>query len=400
MTLVDIFLFLLLGVIALAISFFAILRNEIAGINRLLLWLRGQLDSFTVRGSATTSEKEKQVIQETLRVCEKLKKVSLEEWDFKSETFSLVEKIAFIYHPDARAPMEQARLGDVLEAVQEANQKVLNVIHLPRINYITQFRVIQIFESFNSSSDDNNSDREKNPGIWNRLLKPVLLIGQTRVVRSLLIQWMLLVGEAAIKIYGTNPEESDVEAEAILAEWDSLQDEPSLPLPENVEQIVSSSKKEILFSATSISWKRARQIYFSLADQIARHYHSDSPCPIYEVRVCDLLKSVADSLEGIGRLGQKPVLNKLLRVRVSQLTQARDLALPLGQNKILEWVNKYQVGLVAKWSHTLYKTLQKKQPGILLRDVVFGVVKEGGKRWLVLHLHRKIAIEANKLYGR
>jgi len=35
-----------------------------------------------------------------------------------------------------------------------------------------------------------------------------------------------------------------------------------------------------------------------------------------------------------------------------------------------------------------------------LRDVVFGVVKEGGKRWLVLHLHRKIAIEANKLYGR
>ena len=81
------------------------------------------------------------------------------------------------------------------------------------------------------------------------------------------------------------------------------------------------------------------------------------------------------------------------------MTQAKDIALPLGQNKILEWVNKYQVGGIAKWSHTLYKTLQKKQPEILLRDVAFGVVKEGGKRWLVLYLHGKVAAEANKLYG-
>jgi hypothetical protein len=111
-----------------------------------------------------------------------------------------------------------------------------------------------------------------------------------------------------------------------------------------------------------------------------------------------LLKSVADSLEGVARLGQKPVLNKILKIRVSKLTQAKYIALPLGQNKILEWVNKYQVGGIAKWSHTLYKTLQKK-PGILLRDVAFGVFKEGGKRWLVLYLHDKIAAEANKLYG-
>ena len=98
-------------------------------------------------------------------------------------------------------------------------------------------------------------------------------------------------------------------------------------------------------------------------------------------------------------MGKKPVLNKILKIRVSKLTQAKDIALPLGQNKILEWVNNYQVGGIAKWSHTLYKTLQKKQPGILLRDVAFGVVKEGGKRWLVLYVHGKIAAEANKLYG-
>ncbi len=400
MTPFDIFLSLLLGIIIVGGAFVLCMAKELAGINRLLLWSRGQLDSFTARGQTTTSEKEKRAIEEVLSRCEKLKQVSLEDWDFKSENFSLIEKISSIYHPDASVPLEQARLGDILDAIQEANQKVLSVIHLPRINSVTQFRLIQVLENLNSSSNNKNSDREKSRGIWSRLLKPVFLMGQTRVVRSLLTQWVLLVGEAAIKVYGTRSEESDVEAEAILAEWDTLQDEPSVPLSENVEQIVSSSKKEILFSATSISWKRARKIYISLADQIARHYHSDSPFPIYEVRVCDLLKSVADTLEAIGRLSQKPVLNKLLRVRVSQLTQARDFALPLGQNKIMEWVNRYQVGSVAKWSHTLYKTLQKKQPGVLLRDVVFSVVKEGGKRWLVLHLHRKIAVEANKLYGR
>ena len=77
----------------------------------------------------------------------------------------------------------------------------------------------------------------------------------------------------------------------------------------------------------------------------------------------------------------------------------KDLALPLGQSKVMEWVNKYQVGGIAKWSHTLYKTLQKKQLGILLRGVAFEVVKEGGNRWLVLYLHSKIATEANKLYS-
>ncbi|MBC8283146.1 MAG: hypothetical protein H8E32_04975 [Nitrospinae bacterium] len=400
MTPIDIFLVLLLGILALAISFSVILRNEIAGMNRLFSWMNGQLDSFTARGSATTSEKEKQAIQETLSACEKLKKVSLEEWDLKSETFSLIEKIAFIYHPNATSPMEQARLGDVLDAVQQANQKVLKIIHLPRINYVTQFRVIQVFESFNTSSNTKNKVRQKNRGIGSYLLKPIFEIGQTRVVRLLLIQWLLLVGEAALKVYGSNLDEGEVEAEAILDELDSLKDEPDVLLPENVNQIVQSSKKKILYSATSISWRKAGQVYLALSEEIARHYHPESSHPSYEVCISDLLKSVSDSLEGIGRLGQKPVLNKVLKIRISQLTQARDMALPLGQNKILEWANKFEVGRVAKWSHTLYRTLQKKQPGILLRDVVFGLVKEGGKRWLVLYFHGKIAAEANKLYGR
>ena len=286
-------------------------------------------------------------------------------------------------------------MEDVLEALQEANQKILHVIHLPQVEYVTQFRVAHIFKNYKTSPNNSRDTGPSKSGIKSRLLKPLIL---KWVVRSLLIQWVLLVGEAALKVYGGDKEEGGVEAEAVLADLENLPDAPDIPLPESVKKIVESSKKKIVFSPTEIPWRKVGQIYFILTDQIARHYHSDSTFPIYEARVCDLLKSVADFLEGVTRLGQKPVLNKILKIRISRLTQAKDLALPFGQNKISEWVNKYQVGGIAKWSHTLYRTLQKKQPGILLRDVVLGIVKEGGKRWFVLYLHGKVAAEANKLY--
>ena len=385
---------LLLGVVALATM--VSIRNKLVGGYRLLSWMRRRISLLKGRGQKAVSEKEQQAIKETLLACERLRNVSFEEWDFKSTTLSLIKKIAFIYHPNATAPIEQARLGDVLDALQEAYQKILHVIHLPQVEYVTQFRVIQIFDSYKISSKNPKKTGSNKSGIKKRLLEPLIL---KWVVRSLLIQWVLLVGEAALEVYGGNQEEGVVEAEGILAELEKLPDATDIPVPENVKTIIDSSKKKIVFSPTVIPWQKIGQIYFMLTEQIARYYHSDSTFPIYEVRVCDLLKSVADSLEGVARLGQKPVLNKILKIRVSKLTQAKDIALPLGQNKILEWVNKYQVGGIAKWSHTLYKTLKKKQPEILLRDVAFGVVKEGGKRWLVLYLHGKVAAEANKLYG-
>jgi CMP-2-keto-3-deoxyoctulosonic acid synthetase len=149
-------------------------------------------------------------------------------------------------------------------------------------------------------------------------------------------------------------------AEVLLADLENLLDSSEAPLPEGVKLIVESSKKKIVFSPTTIPWRKVGQIYFTLIDKIARYYHSDSAYPIYEALVCDLLKSVADYLEGVAALRQKPVLNKRLKIKISQLTQAKDLALPLGQNKIMELVNKYQVGSIAKWSHTLNKNLQNK----------------------------------------
>jgi hypothetical protein len=58
-------------------------------------------------------------------------------------------------------PIEQVRLGDVLEALQEANQKILHFIRLPQIKYMTQFRVGQIFDNGKTSPNNPNDTMQK-----------------------------------------------------------------------------------------------------------------------------------------------------------------------------------------------------------------------------------------------
>ena len=122
----DILLFLLLGIIVLGTI--ASIANYVIGGYRLLSWMKRQRDSFSMRGGTTTSEKEQKAIQETLLACDQLQKTDLKKWKFKLETISLIEKISSIYHPNSPVSIEQARLGDILEALQEANQKILHII--------------------------------------------------------------------------------------------------------------------------------------------------------------------------------------------------------------------------------------------------------------------------------
>lgn len=398
MTLIEGLLALLLGVVALSLLLVVCLREEIAGSYRLLSWMRQRLDSLRSRLRGTVSEKERAAIEEILNDCHNLGKEEINLQSFKSQTFSLIERIAAIYHPDASAPLEQARLGDILAALQEANQKVLNVMNLPRLDTMTRFRVVQVFPRVPALG--KNDGGTNGSTIKNTVLGPLIRKIRSLIVKSLLVQWQLLAGEAAIKVYGENPTQGEPELEGLLAEWENVQEVPDVILPENVKRITESSKKEIVFSLTSITWHKAGQVYLALTEKIAGHYHSDSSAPLYEVRVCDLLESVSNSLDWASQLGQKPVLNKLLSIRIAHLTQAKEIALPFAEDKVMGWMKKYQVGRIAKWSRTFYRTLHKKQPGILFRDVVLGVVKEGGKRWLVLYLHGKVAEEANKLYSR
>ena len=364
------------------------LKHNFYGCYRFFSFANKRLEALKLRSDQSRNKEEQQAIQEIFVSIDGLKLTSLMEWKFKTQSLLLINKIASIYNPNVSRPMESARLAEIFEALKEMSQKILKIIHLPGVGFITQFRLSQFFEN---RKESHNRRR----GIFSY----VAIKMEGWIFKSLVVQWQLLVGEAAIAIFSQTSLDEEIEAEKILAEWDYFEEEPDPSLSEDVQQIAESSKKEIIFSVKSISWKEAGKIYLNLADQIARYYHPDSEFPIYEMRVCDLLKSVSSFLEELGRRAQSPVLKNILKIRIIQLTQAKEIVLPLGEKKLLRWIDRYQLGQITKWSHTLFKVLQKKQPGILLRDVVFSVIKEGGKRWLVLYIHGKIAVESNKLYG-
>ena len=109
-----------------------------------------------------------------------------------------------------------------------------------------------------------------------------------------------------------------------------------------------------------------------------RQPHSSEP--LHEVEIYDLLKSLSSYLEWTWQLSQKSVLNKILRFRVFYLKEAREVVLPFSDNKLFDWIKKYQVGRAAKSSKTIFKILQKEKTTLLFRDVAIGVMKEVCKR--------------------
>lgn len=306
-----------------------------------------------------------------------------------SDTLRLISQVAAVYHPDEKAPMEQARIGNVLSAFLELNRQIVDMLETPGLERLTQFRLREVMPGF-----ETNKKSSAPAFVLDFFKRRVRMI----VVRALWIQWILLAGESAIKVYGERRATDEVpDPETLLDEMDPLQDELDPSLPDDVREVVEASRKNILFALKPLPWAEVKSIYISLAENIARVWHPESPAPLYEVRLYDLLTS--GYLECAGRLGQKPLLKKIRGLRLSYLTGAREAAAPFAESKLFDWAKKYQMGRAAKWSKTIFKTLQKKQPGILFRDVAIGVAAEGGKRWLILVLHRKIANETNKLYG-
>ena len=71
---------------------------------------------------------------------------------------------------------------------------------------------------------------------------------------------------------------------------------------------------------------------------------------------------------------------KNVEVSGVQFNRGVGSGLPFSDNKLIDWIKKYQVGRAAKWSKTIFKTLQKKQMAFLFGDEAIGVVKEGCKR--------------------
>lgn len=338
------------------------------------------------------SPQERESIESVLKVCsyyQKEKFAKEEDLNFFSSTVCLLNRIASIYNPEDDDPINRARIGKVLSAFQQMNQKILTMIETSDLKALTQFRLKEGVPGINEKSSQGGFSLV--PSFIERRLRVM-------VIRALWIQWLLLVAETAIQIYGEQPVDETPDPESLLEEMDQLKEDADLSLPDEVREIVETSRKKILFSVKPLPWVETKSIYTLLTENIARAWHPESPAPLYEVRVYDLLKSLAGYLEWAGQLSQKPVLNKMLGLRLSHLKGAKNITFPFAENKLFDWLEQYQVGRAAKWSKTMFKTLKKKQPAILFRDVAIGVVKEGGKRWLILHFHDKIAEETNRLY--
>ena len=345
---------------------------------------------FEHRKCENISFQESQALEVVLETCSRYqgKKLFYEEGlRFLPDTLRLISQVAAIYYPDEKAPMEKARIGNVLSAFLEVNRQILDMLEIPGLERLTQFRLREVMPGFEANK--KNSGPSFVPAFFKLRVRLM-------TVRALWVQWMLFVGESAIKVYGEHLADEIPEPETLLDEMDQLQDETDPSLPDEVREIVETSRKNVLFSLKPLPWAEVKSLYISLAENIARVWYPQSSAPLYEVRVYDLLKS--GYLEWVGNLGQKPVLNKMLGLRLSHLTGVKEVAMPFADNKLFDWIKKYQVGRAAKWSRTIFKTVQKKQPAILFRDVAMGLVKEGGKRWLVLYLHGKIAEETNRLY--
>jgi hypothetical protein len=57
---------------------------------------------------------------------------------------------------------KQVRLGDVLKGLQEETHKILYIIRLSQIKYMTQFRVAHIFYKGKTSPNNPNDTMQKN----------------------------------------------------------------------------------------------------------------------------------------------------------------------------------------------------------------------------------------------
>ena len=166
------------------------LKDNFYGCFRFFSFANKRLEALKLRSDQSRNKKEQQAIQEIFVSIDGLKLTSLMEWKFKTQSLLLINKIASIYNPNVSRPMESARLAEIFEALKEVSKKILKIINLPGVGFMTQFRLSQFFENQKKS---NNRRRE--------IFSFVAIKIEGWIFKSLFVQWQLLVGEAAIAIF-------------------------------------------------------------------------------------------------------------------------------------------------------------------------------------------------------
>jgi hypothetical protein len=217
--------------------------------------------------------------------------------------------------------------------------------------------------------------------------------------KIILIRWYLMVGEFSIRVFSEKSVESHINEQELLNEMADIgeQEMPS-GLPGGVVQLTEDTHRELVYSTHAVEWDEAKAIYLTLIERIARHYYPQVNHPLYEAKVFDLISGTARLAQEISEIRDKALLSKLLDLRVSHLLMMKDAADYLKDSEFLQWIKKYKIHQVLRFSNLLFQTLRKKHPGLLFKDFAFTLVKEGGKRWVYVYLHDRIAVEANHIF--
>ena len=420
------FYWITFGVVTFLVGVLAVLVVKGYGILQ-VRWLNvSRLRDLQQRASATSDPIERASLNAITERCEALRdRWVLGEADLAliENTRCLVREIAERYHPQSAQPLAEARIEKILNAFLEMKTHILQLTRLRGIREWTRFRLRHLV--WLSEAWARKTQWEQTPTVktvrrfklipivkwiytalrsldlvfWS--LKMTVFFLYDIVFKVFLIRWTLLVGETAIRVYSDREKDEDISPEELLEDMGALPDQKEFPetgLTGEVKERVDASRNTLLFHLGAMSWQEARQRCDGLVKDIARIHYPQSEQPVYEARLYDLLIGFSRFAEQVVNLKTKPVINKMLKLRLSHLLKMKDAANWALENQLVDLARKYKVGTAVKYSALIYKAFKKGHPGILFKDVALILTREAGKRWVLVYLHDKIAVEANWVY--
>lgn len=369
---------------------------------------------------------EKRAAQRIIDCCETLKaKWILNESDLRllENTHHLVEDIAGSYHPEAPAPLAEARIGPLLRAFLDLKNRITGAAEAKNLQAFIQFRLRHVLflsrawekkKTWESSAAGTFLKKYRiyflvrwayflvrwmDISFWT--VKMLTYFLHNVVFKILLLRWYLMVGELSMTVYRERGKETDIQRGKIIEEFAAMPDLEEIKttdLPAGVQGIVDGSRKNILFNPWTLEWQKTREIYRRMVEDIARFHHPGSARPIDEVKLSRLMTAAARFAGKVSCLQNMPLINKTLDLKIAHILWVKDTADIFQDSQLAAWLKKYQLHQAIKYSSLIFKAVKKKHPGLIFQDFAFSLAREGGKRWVYLYLHEKIAIEANAAY--
>lgn len=340
-----------------------------------------------------------------------------------SASRTLVQSMAAAFHPEAPEPAARARIGPLLDGFLELRESLLALTRLPGLGGLMHLRLrhlevikqtwrkkqawdaspvgrfFQRFHLFFIFKWTTNILRCGDALFW--AAKSGGFVFYDVAFKRMLVRWYLSLGEVVLKVYGAPDRAPNLPDEEVLEDLEDLRD-PEIPLEEfspEVRAVVDRSRRELLTAVRFLTWREIREIDRQLVRDIAKVHYPQAEQPLMEATLFDCLSSLARLCEGVSSLKKKPVISKLLDLRLSHLLKAKETADKVLDSQWFDLLKKYKVGEAVKYSSLAYRVFRKGHPGVLFKDLAYTVLREGGKRWLALYLHGKVAREADRVYG-